>query len=90
MGHEDLDTDDDYGSSAPREEHGPFHHTNEAQAGAAADDIDLAGVGQSRLETTVSDPMTENDGTKDAYVSYLVTTDVSYKRISSVCAMLRA
>lgn len=29
-----------------------------------------------RLETTVSEPQTENDGTKDAFVSYLVTTDV--------------
>lgn len=47
------------------------------QAGPNADNIDLAGVGRGRLETTVSDPVTENEGTKDAYVSYRVTTDVS-------------
>lgn len=46
------------------------------QAGPNADNIDLAGVGRGRLETIVSSPVTESEGTKDAYVSYLVTTDV--------------
>lgn len=46
------------------------------QAGPNADGLDLAGVGRGRLETTVSDPQTEAEGTKDAYVSYLVTTNV--------------
>jgi sorting nexin-4 len=46
------------------------------QAGPNADQLDLAGVGRGVLETTVSDPQTEGEGTKDAYVSYLVTTDV--------------
>jgi sorting nexin-4 len=30
------------------------------------------------LECTVSKPQKENDGTKDAYVSYLITTNVSF------------
>jgi hypothetical protein len=46
------------------------------QAGRDADDLDLAGVGTATLECTVTQPMKENDGTKDAYVSYLVTTHV--------------
>jgi hypothetical protein len=46
------------------------------QAGRNADDLDLAGVGTATLECTVTQPMKENDGTKDAYVSYLVTTHV--------------
>lgn len=46
------------------------------QAGRNADDLDLAGVGNATLECTVTQPMKENDGTKDAYVSYLVTTHV--------------
>ena len=46
------------------------------QAGRTADDLDLAGVGSATLECTVTQPMKENDGTKDAYVSYLVTTNV--------------
>lgn len=46
------------------------------QAGPNADQLDLAGVGKGVLETFVSDPQTEAEGTKDAYVSYLVTTDV--------------
>jgi sorting nexin-4 len=29
------------------------------------------------LECTVSEPHKENDGTKDAYVSYLITTNVT-------------
>lgn len=32
--------------------------------------------GDEVLECTVSDPHKENDGTKDAYVSYLITTNV--------------
>jgi sorting nexin-4 len=46
------------------------------QAGPNADAIDLAGAGRGALETTVSDPQTEGEGTKDAYVSYLVRTEV--------------
>ena len=47
------------------------------QAGKNADPLDLAGVGEEgRLDCTVGSPQKENDGTKDAYVSYLVTTHV--------------
>ena len=47
-----------------------------AQAGTDADAVDLAGIGDGRLDCTVDTPLKENDGTKDAYVSYLVTTNV--------------
>lgn len=50
------------------------HH--EPQAGEYADGVDLAGIGDGILECTVDTPLKENDGTKDAYVSYLVTTHV--------------
>jgi sorting nexin-4 len=46
------------------------------QIGRSADAMDLAGVGDGVLECTVTSPIKENDGTKDAYVSYLVTTNV--------------
>lgn len=47
------------------------------QAGEQADAIDLAGPGEDgRLDLKVDTPLKENDGTKDAYVSYLVTTNV--------------
>lgn len=49
---------------------------SEGQAGKHADDMDLAGVGEGVLECTVTQPIKENDGTKDAFVSYLVTTNV--------------
>jgi sorting nexin-4 len=46
--------------------------------GNRADSMDLAGVGEGTLECTVTAPIKENDGTKDAYVSYLVTTNVGW------------
>ena len=46
------------------------------QAGRNADAVDLGGIGEGRLDCTVDKPMKESDGTKDAYVSYLVTTNV--------------
>ncbi|OJJ82065.1 sorting nexin-4 [Aspergillus glaucus CBS 516.65] len=52
---------------------------DEPQAGALADAIDLAGIGDGVLECNVSSPLKENDGTKDAYVSYLVTTNTDFK-----------
>jgi sorting nexin-4 len=51
-------------------------NTDEHQAGQNTDGVDLAGVGEGILECTVEKPLKENDGTKDAYVSYRVTTDV--------------
>ena len=51
------------------------HSSN--QAGPQADAVDLAGIGDGRLDCTVDKPLKENDGTKDAYVSYQVTTHVS-------------
>lgn len=52
--------------------------SSEPQAGDQADNYDLAGIGREGvLEVTVDGPLKENDGTKDAYVSYLVTTHVS-------------
>jgi sorting nexin-4 len=41
-------------------------------------DTDLAATLDGILECTVDSPQKENDGTKDAYVSYLVTTHVSW------------
>ena len=40
------------------------------------DGADLAGAGEGTLECEVGSPLKENDGTKDAYVSYLITTHV--------------
>jgi hypothetical protein len=48
----------------------------EPQAGPLADAVDLAGIGDGVLECHVDSPLKENDGTKDAYISYLVTTHV--------------
>jgi sorting nexin-4 len=50
----------------------------EPQAGPLADAVDLAGIGDGVLECRVDSPLKENDGTKDAYISYLVTTHVCF------------
>ena len=49
---------------------------DEQQAGPQADGVDLAGVGDGVLDCTVDTPLKENEGTNEAYVSYLVTTNV--------------
>ena len=46
------------------------------QGGPLPDAVDLGGIGDGALECTVDSPMKENDGTKDAYISYLVSTHV--------------
>ncbi|KAI9932854.1 intercellular trafficking and secretion [Aspergillus wentii] len=51
----------------------------EPQAGPLADAVDLAGIGDGELECRVDTPLKENDGTKDAYISYLVTTNTDFK-----------
>ena len=77
---------------APQNANGRSGSTS-LQAGRNADDLDLAGVGIATLDCTVAEPMKENDGTKDAYVSYLVTTHVclprSYKETNTdLCRLL--
>lgn len=50
---------------------------NSMQHGAPiGDDLDRAGMGNLTLECEVASPLKENDGSKDSYVSYLVTTYV--------------
>ena len=51
-------------------------HESVGQLGRNPDPLDAAGVEGGVLECTVSSPNKENDGSKDAYVSYLVTTNV--------------
>lgn len=60
----------------------------EPQAGPMADAVDLAGIGDGVLECRVDTPLKENDGTKDAYISYLVTTHVSDCIISCPAELL--
>lgn len=50
-------------------------HTIEGD-GAGIDHTDAHHLGGERLECTVTSPIKENDGSKDAFVSYLITTNV--------------
>ena len=64
-----------YTSSRPGA-NGKRRSSSTQQAGPHADAVDLGGIGSGVLECSVDSPLKENDGTKDAYVSYLVTTQV--------------
>ncbi|KAI9848473.1 MAG: intercellular trafficking and secretion [Thelocarpon superellum] len=59
------------------------------QAGANADALDLAGVGMGRLDCAVDSPQKENDGTKDAFVSYLVTTHTDFPSFQKSTSTVR-
>jgi hypothetical protein len=72
------------GSSTDGGEHasGSSHNGMRKATGSSSrpshggDPLDLAGLGGGTLECTVNSPIKENDGTKDVFVSYLVTTHV--------------
>ncbi|POS83701.1 hypothetical protein EPUL_004244 [Erysiphe pulchra] len=51
---------------------------NSVQAGQNSEATDLASMGDGVIECKVSQPIKENDGTKDAYVSYVVTTNTTF------------
>lgn len=54
--------------------------------GHSAFDSDVPGTDDRELlDCTVSEPLKENDGSKDTFVSYLITTNVS--RVNSFAAM---
>lgn len=80
--------EDDPGIATTYGQHGTHANgkrrmSTDPQAGRHADAVDLAGVGDGRLDCTVDTPQKENDGTKDAFVSYLVTTHVSQEASQS-------
>ena len=60
------------------------HQHHGRQTGQLAEPVDLGGIGDGFLECTVDSPLKENDGTKDAYVSYLITTTVGLSFLSSL------
>lgn len=60
---------------------GPMEESNDGMSGEPGlrgEDIGAHSLGPEQLECSVTSPVKENDGTKDAFVSYLVTTQVSY------------
>lgn len=46
------------------------------EAPSAGAGHDARSVGEEKLDCTVGSPVKENDGTKDAFISYLITTNV--------------
>lgn len=52
------------------------HAGEAAGAGKTGEEIDYLALGTEKLECTVGSPLKENDGSKDAFISYLITTRV--------------
>lgn len=74
QGFGDYDTNGKRRMSSASQEEAAHHQPGPAGVGEEA--ADLAGAGEGKLECEVGSPLKENDGTKDAYVSYLITTHV--------------
>jgi hypothetical protein len=57
-----------------------LHDGKQTEAGGDGEDPTMRDPGLTGdiLECTVTEPHKESDGTKDAFVSYLITTNVSY------------
>lgn len=82
----DQDHDQDNFSSISWTEHDPAanqvagqhgHHAGEASgARRSGRELDPHGLGSEKLECIVGSPLKENDGSKDAFISYLITTHV--------------
>lgn len=53
------------------------------------DPLDFAGVGAAILECIVDTPIKENEGTKDTFVSYLVTTNVRLTSLSANAKLIQ-
>ena len=60
-------------------------NSSEPQVSNNADEVEVPGLGmEGTLECSVDSPTKENDGTKDAYVSYKVTTHVCASSCSAI------
>ncbi|KAK4191864.1 putative sorting nexin-4 [Podospora australis] len=59
------------------------------RAGSDEHDDRHGHLGGEILECTVSDPHKENDGTKDAYVSYLITTHTTFSKFQRPTTTVR-
>jgi len=58
----------------------PDYSRNRSEGNRTGDErhLDPSHAGSELLECVVSEPHKENDGTKDTYVSYLITTNVCH------------
>jgi len=75
---------DGHQSSGQRQSSG----SGPTQMGHNVDGMDLAGVGEGIIECTVTSPLKENDGSKDAFISYLITTNVSFDLLFTVAILI--
>ncbi|EHA49932.1 intercellular trafficking and secretion [Pyricularia oryzae] len=82
------------GSSAAHQHGGqeseqPTHNQAEPEPNYTSMIVHGMGLGDEVLECNVSSPLKENDGTKDAFVSYLVTTHTTFADFQKPDASVR-
>ncbi|KAK0734867.1 hypothetical protein B0T26DRAFT_689875 [Lasiosphaeria miniovina] len=70
-------------------EYGGGARADGARAGASDAGLEPAGHSGEILECVVSEPHKENDGTKDAYVSYLITTNTTFSTFQKPTTSVR-
>ncbi|KID94931.1 Phox-like protein, partial [Metarhizium majus ARSEF 297] len=66
------------------------HHAGEASgARRSGRELDPHGLGSEKLECTVGSPLKENDGSKDAFISYLITTHSTFQSFQKETTTVR-
>ncbi|TWU76267.1 intercellular trafficking and secretion [Metarhizium rileyi] len=65
-------------------------HTGEASgAGQSGHELGTHGRGGEKLQCTVGSPLKENDGSKDAFISYLITTHSTFQSFQKETTTVR-
>ncbi|KAG6033316.1 Sorting nexin-4 [Claviceps sp. Clav32 group G5] len=85
----DPDHDPDHFSSVSWTEHIDGGHPTGDPSRAGHLDFDPRGLGRERLECQVGNPLKENDGSKDAFISYLITTHSTFQSFQKETTTVR-
>ncbi|KAG6058547.1 Sorting nexin-4 [Claviceps sp. LM77 group G4] len=85
----DADHDPDHFSSVSWTEHTDGGHPTGEPSRAGHLDFDPHGLGRERLECQVGNPLKENDGSKDAFISYLITTHSTFQSFQKETTTVR-
>lgn len=67
----------------------PMEDANNGMTGEPdlhGEEIGAHALGPELLDCAVTSPIKENDGTKDAFVSYLITTEVSLSKLTRLAS----
>ncbi|KAG5961677.1 Sorting nexin-4 [Claviceps cyperi] len=87
----DHDPEDHFSSVSWTEQADGGHSTGEPSSASKAghQDFDSHGLSRERLECQVGSPLKENDGSKDAFISYLITTHSTFQSFQKETTTVR-